>query len=66
MIITVLKDGYIKRNPKIVMYGDYRNFDVQSFRKGLKENLGAHQNNHVDYSAFENAVDTVLNRHCFK
>ena len=56
-------DGYIKRSPKIVMYRDYRNFDVQSFRKDLKENLGAQQNDHFDYSAFESAVETVLNRH---
>ena len=63
MIMTVLKDGYIKRSPKIVMYRDYRNFDVQSFRKGLQENLGAHQNSHFDYSAFESVVETVLNRH---
>ena len=50
-------------SPKIVMYRDYRNFDVQSFRKDLKENLGAHQNSHFDYSAFESVVENVLNKH---
>ena len=63
MIMTVLKDGYIKRSPKIIMYRDYRNFDIQSFRKNLKENLGANQNSHSDYSAFASEVETVLNRH---
>ena len=45
------------------MYRDYRHFDVQSFRKDLQENLGAQQNDNFDYSAFEPAVETILNRH---
>ena len=39
MIATVVKGGFIKRGPKIINYRDYRKFDIDRFRKDLKDRL---------------------------
>ena len=39
MIVTVVKGCFIKRDPKIINYRDYRKFDIDSFRKDLKDRL---------------------------
>ena len=35
MIVTVLKGGFVKRDPKLINYRDYRNFRSDNFRNGV-------------------------------
>ena len=39
MIVTILKGGFVKRGPKIIIYRDYKKFDVNTFRDDLKDSL---------------------------
>ena len=65
MVATVVKGGFIKRGPKIINYRDYRKFDIDSFRKDLKERLlRQSQQALVSYDIFDAIVLSVLlNKH---
>ena len=64
MVVTVVKGGFIKRGPKIINYWDYRKFDIDSFRKDLKERLlRQSQQALVSYDIFDAMVLSVLNKH---
>ena len=64
MIATVVKGGFIKRGPKIINYRDYRKFDIDSFRKDLKDRLiRQSQQALISYDIFDAIVLSVLNKH---
>ena len=64
MVVTVVKGGFIKRGPKIINYRDYRKFDIDSFRKDLKERLlRQSQQALISYDIFDAIVLSVLNKH---
>ena len=64
MIATVVKGGFIKRSPKIINYRDYRKFDIDSFRKDLKDRLiRQSQQALISYDIFDAIVLSVLNKH---
>ena len=63
MIVTILKGGFIKRGPKIVIYRDYSKFHVNDFRRALKDSLNEVNGNDTDFSKFNGRVETVLNEH---
>ena len=61
MVITVLKNTFPKAKPKVIQYRDYKKFDVQNFRKDLKNGL---QNKLVDnYATFEEIFLEILDNH---
>ena len=37
MTVTILKVGFAKRGPKIIIYRDYKIFDIKTFGGALKE-----------------------------
>ena len=39
MIVTVFRSGFVKNGPKLILYRDYKNFDVQAFRIELTGRL---------------------------
>ena len=61
MIVTILKGGFVKRGPKIIIYRHYKKFDENSFRRALKESLN--EMDTTNFSEFNNRVETVLNEH---
>ena len=64
MIATVVKGSFIKRGPKIINYRDYRKFDIDSFRKDLKDRLiRQSQQALISYDIFDAIVLSVLNKH---
>ena len=64
MIATVVKGSFVKRGPKIINKRDYRKFDIDSFRKDLKDRLLI-QNQQVltSYDIFDAIVLSLLNKH---
>ena len=63
MTVTILKDGFAKRGPKIIIYRDYKKFDVNTFRRALKDNLSEMNILATNFSEFNQRVETVLNEH---
>ena len=64
MVVTVVNGGSIKRSPKLINYRDYRKFDIDSFRKDLKERLlRQSQQALISYDIFDAIVLSVLNKH---
>ena len=64
MIATVVKGGFIKGGPKIINYRDYRKFDIDSFRKDLKDRLiRQSQQALISYDIFDAIALSVLNKH---
>ena len=52
---------FIKDNPRIRLYGDYKNFDMEVFKQDLDNILKQAQI--TDYSYFQNMFAGVLNRY---
>ena len=63
MIVTVLKGGFIKRGPKIILYRNYSEFEIKNFRQALKDSLNEMDSNDAGFSEFNRRVETVLNEH---
>ena len=63
MIVTILKGGFVKRGPKIIIYRDYKKFDVNTFRHDLKDSLSEMNTRVINFSEFNERVETVLNEH---
>ena len=63
MIVTILKGGFVKRGPKIIMYRDYKKFDVNTFRLAFKESLNEINTRGTNFSEFNERVETMLNEH---
>ena len=63
MVSTVLNSGFTKRDPKIIHYRDYSNFDPSMFGSDLREELG---NCHSDRTIFDHCnvkIVEVLKKH---
>ena len=63
MIVTVLKDGYRKKGPKIINYRNYPKFCAEDFRKDLCDQFSSELQDNEDYGAFDTVVTDALNRH---
>ena len=64
MIATLVKGGFVKRGPKIINYRDYSKFNIESFRKNLKDSLlRQNQQASKSYDVFNTIVLSVLNKH---
>ena len=62
---TVLKQYFPKAKPKIVNYGDYRNFRNDEFRAKLDNEILKHDINNIEYQHFLNILIEILNKHAF-
>ena len=64
MIITVLKDGFLKKGPKLINYRDYRNFNNNNFRIDVHIELSKHvPADKISYDTFDSVIKNVLNEH---
>ena len=63
MIVTVLKTAYTKSGPTVTNYRDYKKFSEQAFKRELKEELDSIKTTDLDYSAFQNCFEKVLDKH---
>ena len=63
MIVTVLKTTYTKSWPSVINYRDYKNFLVLTFKRELKEELDRIKTTDLDYSAYQNCFEKVLDKH---
>ena len=61
LIVTVLKTGIPKQQPKTVIYRNYRNFDENRFRYDLRRELN--KNRAISYENFEKIFLEVLEKH---
>ena len=59
MVLTVLKNKFVKLNPKEIQYRCYRTFDRIAFRHELNSSLSSVSN----YGEFEESYLRVLNKH---
>ena len=55
MIVTILKGGFMKRGPRIVLYRDYSKFDKDSFRQALRDCLHEANREDVGFSEFNDS-----------
>ena len=60
MIYTMLKSLFINIEPKLLNYGEYKNFSFGSFKEDLSEGLLDCRNS---YDEFESAFITALEKH---
>ena len=60
LTITTLKTEFVKGEPKIVKYRDYKNFNCTDFNRELEINLQKINN---EYNTFSNIMLNVLNKH---
>ena len=60
---TVLKQYFPKPKPKIVNYGDYRNFRNDEFRAELDNEILKHDINNIEYQRFLKIFIEILNKH---
>ena len=63
MIVTVLKTAYTKSGPTVTNYRDYKKFSEQAFKRELKEELDSIKTTDLDYGAFQNCFEKVLDKH---
>ena len=63
MILTVLKNGFVKKRPRIVTYRDYSKFDPVKFRDDLKSNLAKNNREYSVFDNFNSVAEEVLNNH---
>ena len=66
MIVTVFRSGFVKKGPKLILYRDYKKFDVQAFRIELAVRLsevGSDQGLIENYGIFNDIVNQLLDKH---
>ena len=63
MIYTVLKLDFKKKDPLLVNYRSYKNFDEQTFRTELKNGLQNLDHENMGYDEFKDTFMNVLNLH---
>ena len=63
MIITVLNGNLNKKDPIILNYRSYKNFDEDSFREQLANDLLIFDYGDMDYDKFKKAFIDILNLH---
>ena len=61
LVYTMLKTTFQKSEPKQLIYRDFKNFYLESFKNDLLENMV-----HKSYDEFERKFTTVLNKHAPK
>ena len=61
MAVTVMKTTFPKAKPKVVQYHDYKNFNLQNFRRDLRSKIREEPIN--TYDAFEDIFMLTLNNH---
>ena len=66
MIVTVFRSGFVKKGPKLILYRDYKIFDVQAFRiehtVRLSE-VASDQGLIENYGIFNDIVSQLLDKH---
>ena len=62
MFITVMKVFYKKRKPKIIQYGNYKNFDNQVFQRELNSELLKIDLNNAELSEFTEIFLSILDK----
>ena len=62
MIFTMLNNKIKKKDPKIVNYRCYKNFDENSFREELRNAL-QNTDTEMNYENFKEISITILNLH---
>ena len=60
-ITTALRTQLIKENAKMKMHRDYKTFNIDFFKRDLRESLENHTS--YDYSCFQNIFITLFNKH---
>ena len=66
MILTVFRSGFVKKGPKLILYRDYENFDVQAFRielTGRLSEVASDQGLIENYAIFNDIVSQLLDKH---
>ena len=63
MLLTVLKTYFKKKDPKIINYRSYKNFNENLFRDEVKNNLHNFNEANMNYDEFEEIFMHVLNKH---
>ena len=66
MIVTVFRSGFVKKGPKLILYRDYKNFDVQAFRiefTGRQSEVASDQGLIENYAIFNDIVSQLLDQH---
>ena len=63
MILTMLKTTFQQKEPKCLIYRDYKNFIFENFKSDLQEAL---QSCKGSYDAFDNYFTSILNKHAPK
>ena len=61
LVVTVMKTSFPKSKPKTIYYRDYKKFDLQKFRKELREEL--RKTVVIGYAHFEYIFLQVLEKH---
>ena len=63
MILTVLKSGFVKRGPRIVVYRYYSKFDPISFQSDIKNNLAGDNKACLVFKSFNSIVEELMSKH---
>ena len=66
MIVTVFRSGFVRKGPKLILYRDYKKFDVQALRIELAVRLsevGSDQGLIENYGVFNDIVSQLLDKH---
>ena len=63
MIITVLKTYTKKKEPNIIRYRSYKNFDMSKYKNELKQNLEQLNKETMNYEEFHQIFMSVLGSH---
>ena len=66
MFITVMKVFYKKRKPKIIQYGNYKNFDNQVFQRELNSELLKINLSNAELSEFTEIFLSILDKYAPK
>ena len=63
LILTMLNTTFQQKEPKFLIYRDYKNFIIENFKTDLQE---ASQSCKGSYNAFDNNFNSCLNEHAHK
>ena len=63
LTITIMKSSFQKQVPTAILYRDYKKFNHHVFRTELVRELYNPNNEHTNYSMFEEVVVKLLNHH---
>ena len=62
LTITVLKTTFPKKAPKIIVYRNYKNFDLEKFKTQLSHSLDSKTTKNVSFEYFEKISVELLNK----